>query len=81
MKPIYFIRANEYDGCNSWVSEFCHCHNKKFVEDLAAKLNKKAGKNADFCVVELQVFETPTKDQIKAMLEYRGFAWINKGGI
>lgn len=75
MKPIYYVHVSEYDGCNTFVSEFLHCHNKKFLEDLVAKLNKKSGK--DFVVRELKVLETPTKEQVNNMLEYHGFEYIN----
>lgn len=77
MKPIYFVHASDYDGCNSWTADFCHCHNKKFIEDLVAKLNKKSGKNVEFVVCELKVLETPTKEQVNNMLEYHGFGYLN----
>ena len=67
---IYYIHSSYYDYCNEWTADFLHCKNKKFLEDLCLKLNKQCSKEYSFDVRELNVLDTPTKEQVRNILQY-----------
>lgn len=75
MPNIYCIQIQENDGWNQWDKQVLHTTNKKQLEDLAARLNKKHKNNDNilFRVETLAVTSNSlTRDDIKnALQEYQ----------
>lgn len=67
---VYAIEVHEYDYCNNWVYVILHCMDKKFLGDLCKRLNKKYGSNMlSFSVIEVNVLDTPTKEEVKSAFQ------------
>lgn len=73
MKPIYFIRVYDHDYSSSWENDILHTTNKKFLEDLCIKFEKKNNYNTrSFHVLELTVVDNPTYEQVESEMKYLG---------
>ena len=75
MKPIYCIEIYQYDYCNSWTEDVLHTTNKKYLDDLCAKLEKNYGTKdtISFSVKEIKVPNNPTKQDVEQVKSYFGF--------
>lgn len=73
MKKIYALVIHYYDeGCGSSREEYLHTTNKKLIEDLAARLNKKGRGYYDFACEEVEVKTSYTAAEIAETLRYLG---------
>lgn len=78
MKPIYCIEISQYDYCNSWTDDVLHTTNKKYLDDLCAKWEKKYARKdtISFNVKEIRISDNPTSQDVKQVKEF--FSYIFK---
>lgn len=74
MKKIYYLHVHMYDYCSNWEHDILHTFNKKQLESLKLRLEKKYKRpEYSFSVKELVVNkDSLCHEDIKQELSYLG---------